>query len=117
MSETAFREAKGQLAHSQGLIDELRQSQMPQEAPMQDQNPTPEPDTQQPPQEAQPVAEAPIETKGEAGILSSFMDEVRALFKGKEDEEKKTQELITKHEKEVTEIKDGLSQLLNEEDK
>lgn len=81
---------------------------------MEGQNPSPEPDTQQPPQEAQPVAEAPVETKGEAGILSSFMDEVRAFFKTKEDEEKKTQELISKHEKDMGEIKQGLTELLDE---
>lgn len=132
MSETAFRVAKGDLAFSQSLMDSLRQQNMAQqspemgmEAPMEEQEqPMEEPLTEQPESvETQPVEEMKEEPKEEkkeekdkAGLLSSFMDEVRALFKGKEDEEKKTQELIEKHNKEIQGIKKTITDNLSEEE-
>lgn len=115
MSEQKFKEAKGALAHSQTLLDGIRNSQkMAQQGPPVEQpQPAPQPEPAPAPQ-PQPTSQEPSK---EMGMIATFMNEVRGLFKGKEDEEKKTQELVEKHNKDVDEIKKGLSELLNEDDK
>lgn len=65
--------------------------------------------------------ETPVEfeskPEGETQTVIALMEEIRSLFKSKEEQEKNTQELVQKHDKEMSEIKEGISALLNEEDK
>lgn len=119
MSEAKFKDAKGNLAFSQQLMDSIRASQQPQMAPEQPQEaPQQAPEApQEAPQAPVTINVAPQEEKKEIGMLTAFMDEVRNLFKTKEDDEKKTQGMVDKHIKEVESIKQGLKDILDEDDK
>lgn len=98
----------------------MAQPQGEMEQPMEESQQAPEQPVEAPqtPQEA-PQQEQPQEETKESptSMLSTFMDEVRALFKTKEEGEKKTQELVDKHQKDMDEIKEGLADIIKEDDK
>lgn len=115
MSEQAFKDAKGHLAFSQGLVDKMRAQQNPQQDMQQPQD-TSQAQQELVPQET-PPQQAPQEqpAANETGLLTNFMNEVRALFKTNEDAEQKTQQLVEQHNQDMTQIKSSLSEILNED--
>lgn len=113
MSEQELREAKGSLVFSQQLVDRMRQPQSSQIKEGGEDQEVPE--KQAAPQGEVTKQEEKPNTSNEQGMLSMLMNEIRGLFKGKEDEEKRTQELVEKHNKDINDVKGGLSELLNEE--
>ncbi len=120
-TDKKFTTARGNLAHSQSLLDNLMKSKMAQQSPQMEQPPQPQPQPQPAPQPeptpTQTPQHTPEEPSKEMGAIATFMNEVRGLFKGKEDEEKKTQQLVEQHNKEMDQIKQGLTDLLDEEHK
>jgi len=121
MSEQKFKQAKSSLAFSQSLLDSMRQQQAPMEATEGQEMPQeamPEPIVEEEavveekPQE-EPISEAtePVEEEEKEDLgatLKYFMDEVRGMFKKKENDDKSTIEKT---------VKSSLKEMLNEEDK
>lgn len=117
MNDTKFQDSRRSLALSQSLVDRMHAK-----APVQENKAQPSPEMAPAPAAPAPSTPPPQTPASqgqpqEAGLLSSFMDEVRALFKGKEDEEKKTQGLVEQHNKDMEDIKKGISEIIDEERK
>lgn len=79
MSEQKFKDAKGNLAFSQGLLDRLQQQQAPQQIPHQPdmgQQPMAPQPTQQPTQPESPQEES----QEQKGIIQGVVDAISPFF-------------------------------------
>lgn len=126
MSEQKFKEAKGNLAFSQQLVDRLHAAQQPQMAQPQTAQPQPAPAAQaasptspqqqaatQEPETPQEDKREPAEepkTSGTADEVLSSIEEV--ITADKQEEEKRMQDMEAQHEGELKTIKDRVLSLL-----
>lgn len=129
MSETKFKEAKGHLAFSQQLVDQMRQSQMeetPTEQPPEDPQMPQESPQQEPPQtevtdpavdsvEPATAAEEPkVEKTGEPkDNTEQFLGIIEDIVAtDKLEEERRLKEIEEDHSKEISTIKDRVVSFL-----
>lgn len=97
MSEDKFRQARGQLAHSQKLLDDMRAKQMAQQSPEMQQDQMSQGDPEMPvaqPQEpatqvdSPEAAQEPQQTSIIDGVVKAIqpmIDEIKSLFTKKQD--------------------------------
>lgn len=139
MSEKKFKEAKGNLAFSQGLLDRIggqnvaqpqemaqQSPEMPTQAPMEQpqqapqEAPQPQPAPQPAPQPTPTTPEAPVE--GGAGLLVDATNKIQEAFgqltsffvKNEENASAEVKKRDEKHLKELKGIKDQIKKIVEE---
>lgn len=131
MSEKRFKEAKGQLAFSQSLVDKFRGQNNPQQDNMA--QPSPQMEAPQPPQDvvqptpqaaAQPVqtppdatgSESPVDLLAKSGesMQNAFRQITQAFSKTEEKKAQETQDLEKKFTTEIKGLKENIRKIVEE---
>ncbi len=125
MSEQKFKEARGQLAFSQNLVDKMRAPQTPDMnqgmaqnvAQPQPQAATPQPPEPQPtpqPEVAQPASVASVAPSSGESMQNAFRQITQAFAKGEEKKAKETQDLEKKFTTELKGLKENIRKIVEE---